>query len=285
MRIKHTMTAGIAILALVFATTLPAASVSATGTGAVAVKRTGYVALGDSVAAGLGLLGTVPGSDPACGVTNQSYARLVAESLKTSYRTFACSGATAGDLRTEQHLTGTSRDIEPQLARAFAAGTPSLISITAGANDVQWNYFVNKCNTGNCGTLADRIAIAGLLGALRTKLSSSMRNISDRSNGHPPRVVLTGYYRMFSAACAQQQSNITAGEIAWLNKQTDALNRVLIDTAKDYRSFVRYAPVTFRGHELCTATPWVQGPQDKAPFHPTYSGQRIISKAVVVQAR
>lgn len=281
MRVKHILTAGAATLALLLAM-LPATTVSATST---AATRTGYVALGDSVAAGLGLLGSVPGSDPACGVSGQSYARLVAQSLKTAYRTFACSGATAGDLVTEQHLSGTNRDIEPQLDKAFATGTPSLISISAGANDVQWHYFINKCNTGACGTTSDRIAAAALLGSLRTKLSYSMRSISDRSNGRPPRVVLAGYYRMFSAACVQQQSRITASEIAWLNKQTDSLNRVLIDTANDNPSFVRYAPVSLSGHELCTATPWIQGLQDKAPFHPTYSGQRIISKAVVAQAK
>lgn len=261
-----------------------AVPVAATTGGSVATTTPRYVALGDSVAAGLGLP-AAPGSDPVCGVSRQAYGVLVAASLRMPYQNAACSGATAGDLVTEQHLAGTNRDIEPQLDQAFAAGKPALISITAGANDASWAYYINKCLQKTCGTVSDKFSSAALLGALRAKLSYAMRDISNRSNGKPPRVVLTGYYRPFSAACVQQYSGVTAAELAWINKQTAALNKVLIDISDDYSSFVRFAPVSFAGHELCSATPWIQGLRDKAPLHPTYSGQRIISKAVLLQAK
>jgi lysophospholipase L1-like esterase len=201
------------------------------------------------------------------------------------YRNIACSGATAGDLFTEQHLSGTSRDIAPQLSTAFANGTPSLITVTAGANDTYWQYFIRKCYVSTCGTNTDRTLAAGLLAALQLKFAYALNNISLRSNGQPPRVVLTGYYEPFSAACAQQQTNVTAQELAWLNSQTQAINGVIANAASQHSSFVRYAPVSFSGHELCSANPWVQGLNDAAPFHPTAQGQRVIAQAVTQQAQ
>jgi len=35
----------------------------------------------------------------------------------------------------------------------------------------------------------------------------------------------------------------------------------------------------FAGHELCTADPYVQGPQDRAPLHPTATGELAIALA------
>jgi len=35
----------------------------------------------------------------------------------------------------------------------------------------------------------------------------------------------------------------------------------------------------FTGHELCTADPYVQGPSDRAPLHPTATGELIIALA------
>lgn len=99
-----------------------------------------YVALGDSVAAGAGLQRN-DASDPACSVSDKAYPKLVADKLSMPLRNIACSGATAGDLVSEQHLSGTRRDIEPQLDVAFTNGTPELMTITAGANDFYWQYF------------------------------------------------------------------------------------------------------------------------------------------------
>ena len=35
----------------------------------------------------------------------------------------------------------------------------------------------------------------------------------------------------------------------------------------------------FAGHELCTADPYVQGPDDPAPLHPTATGELAIALA------
>jgi lysophospholipase L1-like esterase len=238
-----------------------------------------YVALGDSVAAGLGLP-RLPGADSACGVSGRAYPAQVARGLNATYLNLACSGATVGDLFTEQHLSGTSRDIEPQLDRAFAGGIPSVITLTAGANDVQWPYFVRKCYVDTCGTSRDDAVAASLREALRYKLTFALSAIDYYSNGQPPQVLVTGYYRPFSTACQRQQSEITRSEITWLHARTHDLNRTIANVAGQY-SFAKYVPISFRGHELCTSAPWIQGVDDPAPFHPTAQGQATIARAML----
>jgi hypothetical protein len=55
------------------------------------------------------------------------------------------------------------------------------------------------------------------------------------------------------------------------------LNQVLSQGAQAFGFGV--AVPDFAGHELCTQDPWVQGPGDAAPFHPTASGQLEIALA------
>lgn len=257
-----------------------ASSGSAANTSSATKSSTGeYVALGDSVAAGLGLPVT-KGSDPACGVSDKAYPTRVAASTGLPFRNLACSGATAGDLVTEQHLSGTSRDIEPQLDTAFRNGTPKLMTITAGANDLYWQYFAQKCYTSTCGTTADQVIASGLQTALAAKLSYDLASIQSRSNGTPPTVVLTGYYLPLAAACTQQNAAVTAAEVSWLNGQLKILNQTIANSAAAY-PFARYAAVDFSGHELCTSNPWIQDINGVAPLHPTAAGQRVISKAIL----
>jgi hypothetical protein len=55
------------------------------------------------------------------------------------------------------------------------------------------------------------------------------------------------------------------------------LNQVLSQGAQAFGFSV--AVPDFAGHELCTQEPWVQGPGDPAPLHPTASGQLAIALA------
>ncbi|MDB5166691.1 MAG: hydrolase family protein [Candidatus Saccharibacteria bacterium] len=239
-----------------------------------------YVALGDSVAAGLGLPVASP-ADQTCGVSAQAYPSAVAAAFQYPYINAACSGATAGDLVSEQHLPNTSRDIEPQLDTAFANGTPALITITAGANDVYWQYFARNCYTGGtCGDRGDEIAYRSFLTGLRIKYEYVLSDIYSRSNGQPPKVVLTGYYHLASGNCSGQLSNVTPAEESWLDARTDDLNRAIQRTANDY-SFAAFAPVSFSGHELCSADSWIQGLNSPAPLHPTARGQQVIAQSVI----
>jgi lysophospholipase L1-like esterase len=239
-----------------------------------------YAALGDSVAAGLGLPG-VPspkGTDTLCGRSNSSYTNIVAKNMRLRMTKAACSGATVGDLFTKQAVNGPN--ITAQLDTAFAGGTPSLITITAGANDAHWDSFIRGCYATDCTNQATNLIAQSYLVALQAKLYLAFGSIYLRSGGHPPTVVVTGYYNPLSASCTGLTKNITPAEITWLTGETTALNRTIQSVAAQY-SFVKFAPVNFDGHDICSGRSWVQGVADAAPFHPTATGQGAIAASVL----
>jgi lysophospholipase L1-like esterase len=243
-----------------------------------------YVALGDSVAAGLGLpAGSYTGtSDVQCGRSEQGYPNIVAASVHKQLINVSCSGATVGDLFTKQRVSGPN--ITAQLDSAFAGGTPGLMSITAGANDVHWSDFIQACYASDCSSGAYDAAADALRQAMRVKLNIALADIYARSHGNPPTVIVTGYYNPFSSACAAQQTQLSSTELAWFGNQNAMLNNTIQNVVATF-SFVRYAPVSFSGHDLCSGSSWVQGPNDPAPFHPTATGQQAIAAAVLRATR
>lgn len=241
-----------------------------------------YVALGDSVAAGLGLgqSQSATSSDIACGRSPYGYPNVVASKLKITLTNVSCSGATVGDLVTSQNANGTT--MPAQLNTAFANGTPKLITITAGANDAHWSSFIKACYATNCNTSAYTFAANAYLVSLQAKLLYALSSVNVRSGGQPPQVLITGYYNPLSSACAAQQSNITAGELSWISAETTALNQTIQQVSSLY-SFAKFVPVDFSGHDICSPSPWVQGLSDPAPFHPTQTGQRAIANDILAQ--
>lgn len=239
-----------------------------------------YYALGDSVAAGLGLPSGVLRSaqDKQCGRSSSSYASYVATRSGLPYQNLACSGATAGDLLTDQHIIGPNP--EQQLGRAFANGTPELITITAGANDAQWNTFVRLCLTTNCNTLTNSRIVTASTKMVKAKLIAAMEYAYFKSGGNPPHIILTGYYNPVSLACvAQTNGQLNAYEISWLSSSLAELNTAIQSVAAAY-SFVDYTNVSFTGHDICSASSWIQGINDPAPLHPTARGQQEIARNI-----
>jgi lysophospholipase L1-like esterase len=243
-----------------------------------------YVALGDSVAAGFGLPlfpnGNTIGRE--CGRSPKAYPYIVAKKLHSPIKNYACSGATAGDLVTYQHVNGPNP--RPQLDNAFSHGTPKLITITAGANDAHWQYLIKECYVADCATSFNTTVADGFLYVLQAKLNVDMYSIENRSNGNPPQIILTGYYDPLSQQCSQIQHNITPQELHWIDAETGALNQTIRQVANNY-DFVTFAPVDFSGHDLCSSNPWIQGLHDNAPFHPTAKGQQQIAHDVMAKIR
>lgn len=241
------------------------------------VTTGGYVALGDSVAAGSGLTPNAQ-DDERCERSPLAYPYSVAEELNLALTHIACRGATAGDLFTKQGVRGPN--IDAQLETAFANGRPSLITVTAGANDVHWDDFVRKCYARTCGTTTDTNIAESYQALLEAKLRYALSNIQTRSDDTPPTVILTGYYNPVSMQCTDEQNYVTSDEIRWLNSSLGDLNRTIRTVSADY-SFATYAPVSFRGHDICSSDPWVQGLEDPAPFHPTARGQEVIARSIL----
>lgn len=245
----------------------------------------GYVALGDSVAAGAGL----PIADPsdeahACGRSAQGYPAMVAPGVQLPLKDLACGGATVNaGIMGPQNANGMI--VSAQIDRAFQDGVPKLITISVGTNDVNWSNVINKCYTSiTCGTWQDTQDAAKLEYAYYKNLHHVLEEIKARSANAAtkPHVILVGYYKPVSnqqPACADT-APLTASEISWIRTQVNIINGIMQANALQY-GFVQYAAVDFTGHEFCSAQPWIQRLGSRAPFHPNAAGQEAIARAIL----
>lgn len=238
-----------------------------------------YVALGDSVASGAGLSEAANASaeDQVCDRSPQAYPYLIAQQLQTDVTHLACSGAKIDEgIYSEQRRSGT--EIPVQLDRAFINGTPDVITMTIGANDVRWTSFIRQCYAVRCGSSIDEARAKIYRGDLRLELYRALNQIEQRSDTTPPRVLLSGYYDPFVNLDCVAVDRITMTEAAWLRQQSADLNQA-IRSVVPYFDFVEYVPISFAGHELCAESSWIQGADGEAPFHPTAEGQAAIAEA------
>lgn len=242
-----------------------------------------YAALGDSVAAGAGLSSSVNPEDAACGRSSAAYASFVAAARGLAFANVACTGATMGDLISGQRSPSSTANPPVQINSAFATGVPQLITITAGANDVQWDALLLKCLRSTCGTAQDTRAFQTSLVTLRSETQAVLQQISRLSGGAPPKVIITGYYNPVSANCVGIQQGLTNEEVTWISAQLASLNQTL-QNAATAASFASFAPLDFSGHDICSANPWVQALNDPSPLHPTATGQRAIAQEILAAA-
>ena len=239
-----------------------------------------YVALGDSVAAGLGLKTYSDAS--ACDRTNEAYPHSVASKLNYSLTSIACSGAsTSAGLIGPQVVN--ERSISSQQSQLFALPKPKLITATIGVNDTGWTTLLTKCYTGTCGTPADTELVTTRLASMSVNLKSFLDAVAGHYGSTPPRVVLTGYHQIFPATVPSgctTLSSLDPAEITWARAQQTRLNAAIQTVISRY-SFAKFAPVDFTGHELCTTDSWVQDAEASAPFHPNEAGQPAFANAII----
>lgn len=230
-----------------------------------------YVALGDSVAAGLGLKDY---TDPsACNRTHQAYPQLVAAKHSYQLVNLACSGAKsdAGILSTQ---TVNEAGVKPQLSQLFALPKPKLITMTIGANDMGWTDILTKCYVSACGDYADTALVDKNLDNLQTNLVQIFTQMAQHYPSQKPLVIVTGYYQLLPASLQQcpEMSGLDDVELAWERNQQTKLNDMIKTSAANF-NFVSYVSAGFDGHELCTDESWVQNISASAPFHPNVAGQ------------
>ncbi len=258
------------------------ASLSLTGRHTKIVKvvvKQKYIALGDSVAAGVGL--TTGSDSSACDRTNESYPNLVAQKLNYDLTSIACTGTlTSSGIINSQTVNELS--VAPQLSQLFSLNKPKLITITIGANDLGWTTYLSKCFTGICGTNSDSREVEAKIKNLGENINNILTMINTHYNTSPPIVVLTGYNQIFTKKqinCSDM-TGIDLSEVNWVDSELNNLNNEISKSAANY-NFTKYAGVDFNGHELCSTDPWVQSLSGKMPFHPTEAGQKIYDLAVL----
>lgn len=252
-----------------------------------------YVALGDSVAAGLGLPSVPSATEEgtACGRSAEAYSTTVADGINTQLNKVrlslassnaACQGAVVGNLTQPQAIGSTT--MQPQLGRAFASGLPTLLTLTIGANDVHWSSFISACfSAANCNTPENTMVAHAYIASMQDQLTNTLVGIRSRSPyGLAPITVVTGYYTPVSMQCVSP--NLSADEVNWLTSITADFNNALRTATHDAGWFTKFAPVDFTGHDICSSDPWIQRPGvtgEPAAFHPNAQGQKAMGDAVL----
>lgn len=222
---------------------------------------TGYVALGDSYAAGVGAGGYLASSTD-CLRSSRSYPALwAAAHTPSSFDFTACNGA-----RTRDVLAG---QLEPLSTRT------GLVSITVGGSDAGFAHVMTTC------VLHDSETCLSAIGAARTAIDTALPGDLDRlysairAKAPLARVVVLGYPRLYhlNGTC---RTGLADSARTAINKTIDRLNGVIAAHAADHR--FTYADVTtpFTGHEICSTAPWLHSVSWLAPtesYHPTELGQ------------
>ena len=219
----------------------------------------GYVALGDSYAAGVGA-GT---ESTACRITDGAYARQWAGTGQVDLTLAACSGADSAD------VLGT------QLG-AIDAET-DLISLTVGTNDLKLVDTLRLCAAAPQGE-ACTTAIAAIPQALATTVPAGVGRLlaGIRTKAPAAKLVVTGYPLPFADVAQCPQLPLPAALRTAGNQAVSGLNQVLAAQAKAAdATFVDVAEV-FAPHAQCTQQPWLVGAEglsNETVLHPTLTGQ------------
>lgn len=240
-----------------------------------------YIALGDSIAAGIGLGDYSDAS--ACNRTIHAYPNKIATALHYNLQSVACSGA-----KTQDGLLGPQEvnqlAVTPQINAVLSDKKPVLISMTIGANDADWTSFIQKCYSGTCGSESDTTAVNSGVANANKNIGNALTQIKTKYPNDTPPVIITGYYRLFpsnpSTNCSEI-AGITQAELAWISQLQDTIDRSLKSVASAY-NFASFVPISFAGHELCTDEPWIQTLGAKAPFHPTEAGQDAVANQILI---
>lgn len=254
-------TAGLPLLLALLLSLLPLPRADA------AAAEPGYVALGDSFAAGVGSRSYAP--DDPCLRSPLSYPALVADRYDLALTHAACSGAVTADVLGQQ-------------VGALSAGT-SRISVTVGGNDVGFTSVLTTCALpgwlGNCRRAVDASRRA-MQGVLPARLDRVLAAVRQRSPGAV--VVVTGYPKLFGDEDCSALTFFSTDDRRRLNAATDVLDAVMEDRAAAAGVSYTDAVPAFRGHAWCDGAAWVNGPSRPRlnSYHPNVAGHAAYARLV-----
>ena len=237
------------------------------------------VVIGDSTAAAVGnpLLSGASALDRACGRSSESYAADLATVNHWNVLNLACSGATIANGLLGAQVLGDGQVAPPQFVEAEQATHAKVIVVSVGADDVEWSIMTRLCvASAVCNDKVSSAYFNAQLSAFTRSYYELLLDLAELPGD--PAVLINQYYSPFGSdiGCLARYGITAAKEQALLSR-LGQLNKVLAQGAQTF-GFGVTGP-SFTGHELCTADPYVQGPGDPAPLHPTAAGELVIALA------
>ncbi len=223
-----------------------------------------YDALGDSYSSGVG---TASATGP-CGQSQKAYPPLWRNANRpTGFAFLACGGATIAD-------------VSRQVADPRFLPSATLVTLTAGGNDVGFGTVVSACTTGTDAACSAAVE-NGINIANSAQFHENLVALFGQIHKAAPNstIIMLGYPRLFetTAVCfavAPNQSrriNINRGAVVL----QQAIAAAVADSA-NAGSNVRYVDVDsyFTNHRVCSISPWINGatlPTSES-FHPNAKG-------------
>ena len=254
-----------------------------------------YVALGDSFAAGGGILPIAEVS--TCARSTVNYPALVARELGVAtYTDASCSSASLPDLAAAQTAYGYA---PPQFDKLTAAAT--LVTLTMGGNDIGLAELGLKCADilpGPYGrSCSDEVTAGGVdtlavkLAALPAAYDSALEQIRTRA----PRatVVIVGYPTAAREGGCPDQQPMRSRDIGYLQSGLDSLNMVLRTEADKHGAIFVDTAASSIGHDMCAEPDqqWINGiipslsTPSVAPLHPNVLGAQNMARQTVAALR
>jgi lysophospholipase L1-like esterase len=233
--------------------------------------------MGSSFGAAPGVGTRAPGSSAPCNQSADNYAHQVAQKFGLELTDVTCGGAT-----TEDMLSRSQHSLPPQLA-AVQPQT-QLVTVTVGGNDVS---LIKNLVAWSCENAGDHLA-ADLRGRVCrgtpstaaeveeefSGLEAHMRQIVDGVHHVSPnaKVVFVDYVTILpSKGSCPDKLPLTDAELEQGRMIVTRLEDLTAKVAKETDSGMVKASALTRGHDVCSADPWVFGLQFSAPgiFGPT----------------
>jgi lysophospholipase L1-like esterase len=269
-------------------TLLAAALLSALALFTGGARAAGYVALGDSYAAGPLIPNQI--APFGCLKSDHNYAHLAAPAIGLPLRDPTCSGAKTVDMTNPQQ---TELEANPPQLDSLDAET-TVVSLTIGGNDIGFSEILRSCVTlnpfstpcrskytsGGTDQLAERIA------ATAPKVAAVLQGIHARSP--QARIFVVNYAAILpeTGYGCWPQMPLGFGDVPYLRAKEKELNAMLAtQAAANGAALVDWYQASI-GHDACKGvlTRWVEPlvpVNPAAPVHPNLAGMRGAARPLV----
>ncbi|CPX56138.1 SGNH/GDSL hydrolase family protein [Mycobacteroides abscessus] len=251
-----------------------------------------YVALGSSFGAGPGVPARDPTSPILCIRSDNNYPHQLARLRHLGLTDVTCSGATA------QNVLHGGQHFQPPQLDAVVDST-KLVTITAGGNDI---YYLPNLVAWACAkdpgavSFSWRLSVCTIrpddeVDTAATQVGASLQQIGREAHRRAPHatVVFVDYMTVLpDAGYCPDKLPITSAQFDRARFLAKTLAAKTKEAAQATGSLFVSASDLTRGHDICSADPWVYGytfpatPLNYGPmaFHPTLRAMTVIAAGI-----